>query len=110
MDNDFVEHQRQQAIHKWKWRNPSLVAFLTFLHPLGILLTSIPAFFIYMLIWLFVYFGWKNHSILINILLSIVFSIYAYFNTKWKNAAIEKWKYGLPGTGKDNPKKYNLSQ
>jgi len=32
------------------------------------------------------------------------FGYYAYLKTRWKNAAIEKYKYRLPGTGVDNPK------
>jgi len=104
-DSSFFEAQREKALYKWKWRNPYLVAFLTFLHPVGMLLSSIPAFFIYLISWLCIWLYWPDRNMVCDFILAATFSAYAYHNTRWKNGAIEKWKYGLPGTGKDNPKK-----
>jgi hypothetical protein len=36
--------------------------------------------------------------------LACIFGMYAYVETRWRNAAIEKWKFGLPGTGNQNPR------
>ncbi|MBC8232231.1 hypothetical protein H8E77_22015 [bacterium] len=112
LDDDFIEAQRQKAIYKWKWRNPYLVAFLTFLHPFGMLLSSIPIFFVYLIISIIIQPLWlylsKAIMIIITLTLSTIFAAIAYHNTLWKNGAIETWKYGLPGTGKDNPKKLGL--
>ncbi len=106
--SDFIENTRQKAIYKWRWRNPYLIALLTFVHPLGMLLSSIPAFFVYLVLWFLVWVYWPNRPVWLGLLLASIFAVYAYYNTRWKNAAIEKWKYGLPGTGKDNPKKLGL--
>jgi len=60
LDPEFIEHTRLKAMHNWKWRNPYLVGFLTFLHPIGMLLSSVPAFFVYMLLWLVVWAYWPS--------------------------------------------------
>jgi hypothetical protein len=62
---------------------------------------------VYLIVWLAVWFWWPNRPFGIGIAVGLVFAIYGYYQTLWKNAAIEKWKYGLPGTGKQNPKNLN---
>ena len=106
-DEAFIEDQRRKAVSKWRWHNPYLAALLASIHPLGMLFTSVPAFFVYLIVWLAVWFWWPNRPFGIGIAVGLVFAIYAYYQTLWKNAAIEKWKYGLPGTGKQNPRNLN---
>ena len=106
IDPEFLAHVRHKAIHKWKWRNPYVAALLAFAHPLGILPCSVPAALICTIVWLLVYDYYRpNRPIGIGILLASACGLFAYYKTIWKNAAIEKWKYGLPGTGKQNPRK-----
>lgn len=105
LDEDFIQDQRRKAVSKWRWRNPYLAALLAFIHPVGMLFTSVPVFFVYLVIWLAMWVWWSNRPFGIAIAVGFVFAVYAYYQTLWKNAAIEKWKYGLPGTGKQNPKK-----
>lgn len=103
-DGEFIEDQRQRAISKWRWHNPYLAALLALVHPLGMLYTSIPAFLAYLLVWWGVWIYWSNRPLGVGIAIGLAFAAYAYYTTLWKNAAIEKWKYGLSGTGKQNPK------
>jgi hypothetical protein len=41
-------------------------------------------------------------------LFAFIFGVYAFYATKRRNRAIEKWRYGLPGTGLANPRKLGL--
>lgn len=104
LDPDFVEHQRQRAITRWKWHNPYLAAIFAFIHPIGMLYTSVSAFVMYLLAWSAVFLFWRDRPFGVGIALGALFAGYAYIDTIWRNAAIEKWKYGLPGTGRQNPK------
>lgn len=104
VDAEFVELQRQKAITRWKWHNRYIAAILAFLHPLGMLYTSVPAFVVYMLAWLGMVMFWPARPFGVGLGLGAIFAVYAYYETIWRNAAIEKWKYGLPGTGRQNPK------
>src|SRR5262249_47686361 len=106
-NDEFLEAQRQKALTKWKWHNPYIAALLSFIHPLGMLLTSVPAFFVYLTVWTMLWVWWPDRPLGTGIALGLLFAVYAYYQTVWKNAAVEKWKYGLPGTGKQNPKKVN---
>jgi len=105
LDPEFLDHARYKAIHKWKWRNPYVVALLAFLHPLGMLLCSWPAALIFTIVWLLVLDYWPDRPLGIRIVLAGACGLFAYHKTIWKNAAIEKWRYGLAGTGKQNPGK-----
>lgn len=105
MDKEVADVLRDKALHKWKWRNPFIVAGLVFLHPLGMLLSSIPTFFVYFFLWTLMFVYWPNRPLGTGILLAAVFAFYAYTNTRFQNSCIEKWKYGLKGTGLENPKK-----
>jgi hypothetical protein len=53
-------------------------------------------------------FLWKGRPLGTGIALGFLFALYACVETKWRNAAVEKWRYGLPGTGNQNPKKLGL--
>jgi hypothetical protein len=106
-NDEFLETQRQKALTKWKWHNPYVAALLAFIHPIGMLLTSLPAFVIYLAAWTALWVWWPNRPLGTGIALGLLFAVYAYYDTLLKNAAIEKWKYGLPGMGKQNPKKVN---
>jgi len=105
---EFVETQKHQAVHKWKWKNPDLAALLALIHPLGMLYTSVPAFVVYLAIWSIMVFYWPGRPLGTGIGLGFLFASYAYHDTKWRNATVEMWRYGLPGTGKDNPRKLGL--
>jgi hypothetical protein len=104
VNNEFVEEQKRKALTRWRWHNPYVAALLAFIHPLGMLYTSIAAFVVYLVVWLAVFAYWPNRRFGVGLGLGALFAVYAYCNTRWKNAAIEKWKYGLQGTGKQNPK------
>jgi hypothetical protein len=104
IDPEFLEVTRFNAIHKWKWRRPWLSGLLAFIHPLGMFYSSALAAWLYLGLWTWMYFGWRDRPLGVGLLLAGAFAIYAYFNTRWMNAAIEHWKYGLPGTGTQNPK------
>lgn len=103
-NEEFVDDQKRKALTRWKWHNPYVAALLAFIHPLGMLYTSVPAFVVYLLLWLGVFLYWPNRPFGVGLGLAALFALYAYYDTLWKNAAVEKWKYGLPGTGKQNPK------
>jgi len=108
LDPEFVEDERQKALHKWKWKNPFLAGFLAFLHPLGMLYTSVPAFVVYLAAWFAMLFFWRGRPLGTGIALGFLFALYAYHETKWRNAAVEMWRYGLRGNGNDNPRKLGL--
>lgn len=108
LDPEFVEAQREKALHKWRWRNPYLAAFPALLHPVGMLYTSVPFFVVYMAASFAMLFFWRRRPLGTGIALGCLFGLYAYFETRWRNAAVEKWRYGLPGTGSDNPRKLGL--
>jgi hypothetical protein len=103
LDPEFVENQKQKTLHKWKWKNPLLAGLLAFLHPAGMLYSSVPGALVCLAIWLAMVIYWKNRPSGTGIALACMFGIYAYLETRWRNAAVEKWKYGLPGTGNQNP-------
>ena len=108
LDPEFLEAQKHNALHKWKWKNPYLAGFLALLHPLGMLYTSIPAFLVYLVIWFCVIFYWPKRPWGTGMALGFLFAFYAYHETKWRNGAVEKWRYRLPGTGTDNPRRLGL--
>lgn len=108
MDKNFLEDTQYKAQKIWKWKNPWIAAILALIHPVGMLYTSIPASIIYLIIWIKIYYDWTNRPFGVGLVLAGVFSFYAFNDTKWKNAAIEKWRYGLSGTGIQNPKKSGL--
>jgi hypothetical protein len=100
--SEYLEATRLNAIHKWKWRHPWLAATLGVL-PLGMLYTSVGAAIVYFLVsiaWL----SWAERPRWGSILIMLASGVYAYQSTRWRNAALEYWKYGLPGTGTQNPK------
>jgi len=105
MEQDFAADQRTKALTRWKWRNPYWVALLAFVHPLGMLLSSTTAFVVYLAAWIALFVYWPGRPTGTAFGLAFIFAAYAFLNTRWKNACIEKWKYGLPGTGMQNPKK-----
>lgn len=102
---EFLADQRLRSVHEWKWRSPLLVGFLAFLHPLGLMLTSFCAAVFFMAVWLTLIHVWPSRPIGVSLLLAMICGGYGYFNTRWKNSFIEKYRYGLPGTGNQNPKK-----
>jgi hypothetical protein len=63
------------------------------------LYTSVKAFFVYLALWSAMYFSWSSRPLGSGVLLALIFATYAYHETVYKNAAIEKWKFGLEGTG-----------
>ena len=109
-EEEFYSEQRFKAITKWKWKNPYLAAFLAFIHPIGMLYSSIPGAILYFLLWIAMFTYWPSRPRGVGIGLATAFAVYGFFNTKWKNAAIEKWRYGLEGTGLQNPKKLGLEK
>lgn len=110
MDNNFLEDAKHKAIHIWKWKNPYLAGFLAFLHPIGMIYTSFVATIVYIIVWgVYIYFSpIRPRPIWLSLIISLIFAYYAYLDTKWKNAAIEKWRYNLPGDGLTDPKKLGL--
>jgi len=104
VSDDFVEDQKRRALTKWKWHNPYLASFLALIHPIGMLYTSVAGFAVYLLVWLAIVVYWPGRPFGVGLALGGLFAAYAYFETRWRNAAIEKWKYGLPGTGHQNPR------
>ncbi len=72
------------------------------------LYTWLTAFVVYFGIWTAVFFYWPHRPWGTGITLGLVFALYAFHETKWRNAAVEKWGYGLPGTGNDNPRNRGL--
>lgn len=108
MDQDFLNNTKYKAEKVWKWKSPWIAAILAFINPLGMLYTSIPAFFVYLILWLIIILNWLNRPIWVDLIIGLIFSFYAFNDIKWKNAAIEKWRYGLPGTGMQNPKKLGM--
>lgn len=104
LDPDFVADQKEKAIHKWTWHRPWLATALAFIHPLGMLYTSVPAFIVYLVAWGWMVFRWESRPTGTGVVLAAGFAAYAYYETVFRNAAIEKWKYGLVGTGHENPK------
>lgn len=95
LDHGFVEAQRQKALHPSKWKSLYFAGFLAFIHPGGMLHTSVPAFLAYLAIWLAMLLYWKGRPFGTVRASAAIFGICAYAETKWRNAAIEKWKYGL---------------
>ena len=102
IDPAFIEATRYNAIHKWQWRRPWLAAVLG-VFPLGMLYTSIGTAMVYGCV-SFAWLSWDGRPKWAALLIVLAFSTYAYNTTRWRNAAIERWKYGLPGTGNQNPK------
>lgn len=49
------------------------------------------------------YNGWWPAPIWVRLLAMVAFGIYAYADTRWTNATIEFYRYGLPGTGIQKP-------
>lgn len=105
MDQEFLKDTKNKAKNVWKWRSPWIAAILAFIHPLGMLYNSAFAFFVYFILWIFIALYWQDRPAGVGFFLALIFSVYAFTNTRWKNAAIEKWKYDLPGTGMQNPNK-----
>jgi hypothetical protein len=104
-DQEFITDQMDKALNKWKWKVPWFSFVLAFIHPLGMLYNSLLGTIVYLIVWFFMFAYWPNRPLGVGFVLSLIFSIYAYFNIKWKNAGIEKWRYGLSGLGNQNPRK-----
>jgi len=110
LNPEFIEDTKHKAIHTWRWKNPFIAGILAFLHPLGMLYTSLIATIIYIIVWtIYVYFfPIRPRPWFISLIISLIFAYYAYWETRWKNGAIEMWRYGLPGNGLTDPKKLGL--
>ena len=102
MTREFIEATRRDAIHKWKWHSPWLAGLLG-TTPLGMVYTSVKAAIIYAIVGV-VWGNWEGRPRWAAFLIILAAAAYAYTTTRHRNAAIEHWKYGLPGTGTQNPK------
>jgi len=105
----LLENQKEKAVNKWKWKVPWVAFILAFVYPIGMLYTSLEVTAVYLLAWVLMSAYWERGSPWVNLVVSIMFAVYAYLRTKRKNAAIETWRYGLKGSGYQNPKAVGLT-
>lgn len=107
-----MDESTQDSIYKakyvWKWKNPWLAAGLALLHPIFMLYYSWRAALGFSVIGVAMgmYFGGLHP--LANIAFAIVCAVYSFYSTRYKNAGIERYRYGLNGTGLQNPAKLGV--
>jgi hypothetical protein len=106
---DISGYLKRQAMTRWRWKNPLLAAGLAVIFgPFGYLYFSwkkslVGLVVVSILAEIARFNGWWPPAIWMRLLAGLGFAAYAYMDTRYTNAAIEYYKYGLPGTGTQKP-------
>ena len=107
--DEYLDHCEESAVLRWKWKNPYIAAAIAFIFgPFGLFYFSwkkaiIALILVFILAEAMRYNGWWPPTLWIKLFAMLSFAIYAYMDTRYTNAAIEHYKYGLSGTGTQDP-------